>query len=88
MASSSLSSGMNRQGGCHCSRCLGEHYWDDKRKSMDEGQNRECGGGTLPEKCFNAKNSATDRRILASLERELQVAFSFEDGNGGLGNLI
>lgn len=35
---------------------------------------------------FNAENSATDRRILASLERELQVAFRFEDGNERLVN--
>ena len=36
----------------------------------------------MAESCYNAKNTATDRRILARLERELQVTFQFEDGNG------
>ena len=55
---------------------------------MDEGQSKESGGGTLAENCFNAENSVTDRHILASLERELQAPFRFEDGNGGLGNSV
>ena len=42
----------------------------------------------LVENCFNVENSATDRRILASLERELQAAFRFEDGNGRLVNSL
>lgn len=36
----------------------------------------------LAENCFHAENTASDHRILASLEQELQVAFRFEDGNG------
>lgn len=88
MASLSLPSGVQLRGGCHCSRCLGEHQWDDKGKLVDEGQFKESGGGTLAENCFNAETSTIDRRILASLERELQVTFRFEDGNGGLVNSV
>ena len=88
MASPSLPSGEQRRGGYHCSICMGENQWDDTGKSVDEGQSRECGGGTLVENCFNAENSATDRRILASLERELQAAFRFEDDNGRLANSV
>lgn len=55
---------------------------------MDEGQSKESGRGTLVKNCFNAENSATNWRILASLERELQAAFRFEDGNGKLVNSV
>ena len=55
---------------------------------MDEVQSRETGGGTLAESCFNAENSTSDRRILASLEKELQVAFRFADGNGDPANSV
>lgn len=88
MASPSLPLGKQRHGDCHCSRCLGEHHWDDKGKSVDEGQSRDSRGGMLVENCFNAENSATDRRILAILERELQVAFRFDDDSGRLVNLV
>ena len=55
---------------------------------MDEGRSRDSGGGTLAKNCFNAENLATERRILTSLERELQVAFRFEDGNERLVNSV
>ena len=53
---------------------------------MEEGQSRDSGGGMLAENCFNAENSVTDWCILAILERELQVAFRFEDNIGRLVN--
>ena len=34
------------------------------------------------ENCYHTENSATDRRILARLEKELQAAFLFKDGEG------
>lgn len=88
MASPGLPSGKQCRGGCHCSISLGEHQWDDKGKMVDEGQRRDSGGGMLVENYFNIENSATDRRILASLERELQATFRFEDGNWRLVNSV
>jgi hypothetical protein len=88
MASLSLPLGGNYHGGFHCSNCLGVLQRDEKRKSMDEVQRRESGGGPLAESCFNAETSTIDRQILANLERELQAAFRFEDGNGELANSI
>lgn len=38
IASLSMPSGEQRQGGCHCSRCLGDQQWDDKGKMVDEGR--------------------------------------------------
>lgn len=75
MASPSIVVGEQRRGGCHCSRCMGESRVDDKGKAVEDGQSRDNGGGTLVENCFNAENTTMDRRILASLERELQEAF-------------
>ena len=86
MASPSLPLGEQCRGGCHYSKCLGEHQWDDKGKSVVEGQSKESEGGTLAENCFNVENSTIDRFILASLEKEFQAAFRLEDGNGRLVN--
>ena len=49
---------------------------------VNDGQSRDSGGGMLAENFLNTENMAMDRRILASLERELQTAFRFEDDNG------
>lgn len=86
MASPSLARGEQRRGKCHCSRCVGKSLSDEKGKAIEDGQSRDNGEGTLAENCFHVENTTTDRRILASLERELQVAFRFEDGNGRLVN--
>ena len=82
MAAPSMHSNRKHCGGCHYSKCLGVHQRKQKGKSTDEVQSKETGRGTLAESCFNAENSATDRWILASLEKELQAAFRFADGNG------
>lgn len=60
----------------------------DKGNTVEEEQSRDSGEGSMVENCFHAKNMATDRRIMASLERELQAAFQFEDGNGRQVNSI
>lgn len=88
MATSSMRSDEQHHGGCHCSKCLGGYKWEEKGKATDEAQRRETGGGTLVESCFNVENSGIDRRILANLEKELQAAFRFADGNGEPANSI
>ena len=82
MESTSMAPDERRRGGCHCSRCVGETTLAEKGKVAEEEQSRDSGEGTLAENCFHAENTTTDRRILASLERELQAAFRFEDSNG------
>ena len=42
----------------------------------------------MAKNCFHVENTTTDCRIFASLERELQAAFQFEDDNGRQVNLI
>ena len=88
MASPSMTSGEQRQGGCHYNRCLGDQGANDKGKMVDDGQSKDSGGGMLVENCFNAENMATNRCILASLERELQAAFKFEDDKVRLVNSV
>ena len=46
------------------------------------------GGGSLAENCYSAENSAADHRVIANLEKELQVALNFVDGGGEKDNVI
>lgn len=82
MESTSLAPRERRRGHCHCSCCLGETMMAEKGKVAEEEQRRDSGEETLAENCFHSENTTVDKRILASLERELQAAFRFEDGNG------
>ena len=82
MAKNSVAPKERRRGGCHCSRCVGEMGQEDKGKIVEDVQSKESRKVALEESYYNMKNTATDRRILAHLEKELQVAFCFEDGNG------
>ena len=55
---------------------------EDKGKVVEDMQSRESREVTLAENCYNAKNSATNRWILAHLEWEPQATFRFEGGEG------
>ena len=88
MTTPSMRSDEQRRGGCHCSRCLGAYQREEKGKSVEEVQSRETSGGTLAENCFMAENSASDRRVIANLEKELQITFKFADGEGEPANSI
>ena len=82
MATNSLVSGERCRGGCYCNRCVGEPGLEDKGKLVKEVQSWDSGETMLAENCFHAENTTSDCQILASLERELQASFWFEDGNG------
>lgn len=61
---------------------MGDRALDGECKEVEEMQGMGSGEASLVEKCYNTDNSATERRTLARLERELQTAFRFEHGSG------
>lgn len=48
---------------------------EDKGKMVEDVQRRESREVTLVENYYNTENTATNRQILAHLERELHEAF-------------
>ena len=80
--STSLVLNEESRGGCHCSHCVGETVLADKGNAAKEERGRDSGEGALAKNYFHVENTTTNRRILASVEQELQAAFRFEDGNG------
>lgn len=40
------------------------------------------GEANMAERCYNTKNSTAERQTLSRMERELDVAFRFEQGGG------
>ena len=77
MATPSTRSDGQRRGGCHYSRCLGAIQREDRGKWTEEVQSREGGGGSLAENCYSVENSATERQVIANLEKEMQATFNF-----------
>ena len=82
MATNSLVSREQHRGRCHCSCCVGQLGLEDKGKLVEEEDSMDSGETTLAENCFHAKNRASNRQILANMERELQATFRIKDGNG------
>lgn len=75
MAENSAAPSERCRGGCHCSCYVGKNVLEDKGNMVEDVQSRDSGEVMLAENCYNAENTATDCRILAHLERELQAAF-------------
>lgn len=71
MVTNSLVFEERRRAGCHYSHCVGEPGLEEKVKSVEEVQSWDSGETTLAKNYFHAENTASDHRILASLEWEL-----------------
>lgn len=55
---------------------------EDKGKLVEDVQSKESREVMLVENFYHVENLATDREILARLERELQATFRFKDREG------
>ena len=64
-------------GGCQCQKCMGAGQLGNRGKEAEEMQSGAEGSVSLAEQCFIAENLAEERRIMANLEKTMQVALSF-----------
>lgn len=80
MVASSFRSEGRRWGGCHCRKCISVSQQESNGNEDEEIQSRTAKSGSLAENCYVVENSAEERRIMANLEKTMQVALSFASG--------